>query len=139
MPQSMEDDSALIFEEETKSPSDHLFMLKKLETIQEEEESRASSLCYLKNSLALEPQILDQTGDKIIVYRGNHYCQNHAFVNNFIKLFQNSYPPFLEHPLVHNQEVLDAELALEFQKSFVEEVAKANVDAILDKMKESEN
>jgi hypothetical protein len=37
----------------------------------------------------------------------------------------------MEHPLIHNQEVLEAELALEFQRAFVDEIAKANVEALL--------
>ncbi len=66
-----------------------------------------------------------------MVYRGTHYCENHAFVNNFVKLFHSSYPPFMEHPLIHNQEVLEAELALEFQRAFVDEIVNANVEALL--------
>lgn len=48
-----------------------------------------------------------------------------------MKLFHSSYPPFMEHPLIHNQEVLEAELALEFQRAFVDEIANANVEALL--------
>jgi hypothetical protein len=44
----------------------------------------------------------------------------------------------MEHSLVLNQEVLDKNLASEFQEAFVNEVACSNVDALINKMKDIE-
>jgi hypothetical protein len=44
----------------------------------------------------------------------------------------------MEHPLVLNQEILEKNLALEFQQAFVNDVVNSNVDALINKMKDIE-
>jgi hypothetical protein len=62
----------LTFEnEDNVNISEPKFKLKKLSTIQEEEEGRSTSVCYLKNSLALEtPLKLNSNSHLPMVYRG---------------------------------------------------------------------
>ena len=86
-----------------------------LEVIDEEEEG-----CYIKDSLAMnqeESKVSAWLKDSDhVVYRGRHYCGNKKFVQNFNKLFKARYIPFLEHPLVHQSEIIDLELAEEMME-----------------------
>ena len=91
---------------------------KQLETIDEEEEG-----CYIKDSLAqqnteefLKMKCTQLQDCDLVVYRGRHYCGNKKFVHNFIKLFKGKYTPFLEHPLVHQSQIIDLEVAEEMMQ-----------------------
>ena len=102
-----------------------------LETIDEEEEG-----CYIKDSLAMnheeskQKSVVTQDAD-LVVYRGRHYCGNKKFVQNFQKLFKANYIPFLEHPLVHQSEIVDVETAEEMMESFVEEISNVDVELLI--------
>lgn len=67
----------------------------------------------------------------LVVYRGRHYCGNKKFVHNFIKLFKGKYTPFLEHPLVHQSQIIDLEVAEEMMEQFVQEISEADADILL--------
>jgi hypothetical protein len=69
-----------------------------------------------------------------MVFRSKHFCQNEAFVSNFIKLFLSNYPPFMEHPLVHFQDIIDTEVAQDYMTAFVIEIQSVNPEKLLSKL-----
>ncbi len=60
------------------------------------------------------------------------------FVNNFVRLFHAGYPPFMEHPLIHNQDVIDSEVSQEYMRSFVNEISQVDTEKLITKMMEAE-